>query len=86
MNQRLKQTIDNNKSCYICHYFYKSNTRFENDYQCMEPNARKELKKRGYDSIPKVVLIHGCSFYLHKDSDQEKEKKKDVDTKQTNFF
>jgi hypothetical protein len=51
----------------------------------MNPKARKELKKRGYDSIPDAVLIHGCSFYLHKDSELEKEEKEEKN-KQTKFF
>lgn len=86
MNQRLKQTIDDNKSCYSCYYFHKSITRYDDDYQCMNPGARKELKKRGYDSIPDAVLIHGCSFYLHKNNKPEKEVKEEKEDKQTKFF
>ena len=85
MNQRLKQSINDNKSCYSCYYFHRSSTRFDDDYQCMNPKARKELKKRGYDSIPDAVLIHGCSSYLHKDSEPEK-KEKEEKNKQTKFF
>ena len=48
--------------------------------------SKKRIKKRGYDSIPDAVLIHGCSFYLHKDSKPEKEIKEEKEDKQTKFF
>jgi len=63
-------------SCWNCKYMHKSNTRDISTYECMNTDSRKYLKSKGYDYIPELVMLRGCSKwvdYMTKDDKKPKE-------------
>jgi hypothetical protein len=54
---------------------HKSNTRDVSTYECTNTESRKYLKTKGYDYIPELVMLKGCSKFVYYKTKNDKNPK-----------
>lgn len=73
------------KNCWTCFYYRNRSSKSFGTFICENATARKELKKRGHEYIPRKLMDIGCSNWQSKRHYKPETKKKPVDN-QKNMF